>query len=204
MKPKVFLFLLWSFNVIYCSSQSVGNNQPVIDMHLHVYTSKNYWGPAKQPFYNSMASPKNNLDHIKAVVEQTKEYNIVLTYASGNYIALDSITKVYPGRFLPSIEIWPTEKLLADKNFLEELNVKIKNGEVRGIGEVTNFYNGIAPNDPLLDTLYRIAVKYDLPIGLHFAPGPSGSQFTSYPNMRLEFGNPLMLQDILINSRNSE
>jgi hypothetical protein len=198
MKPKVIFFLFWSFSVIHCIGQSAGNRQPVIDMHLHVYTSKNYWGPAKQPFDNSMASPKNNLEHIKAVVEQTKEYNIVLTYASGNYIALDSITKVYPGRFLPSIEIWPTEKLLADKNFLEELNVKIKKGEVRGIGEVTNFYNGIAPNDPLLDTLYRIAVKYDLPIGLHFAPGPSGSQFTSYPDMRLEFGNPLLLQDVLI------
>jgi len=87
MKPKVFLFLLWSFNVVYCSGQSVGNNQPVIDMHLHVYTSKNYWGPAKQPFDNSMTSPKNNLEHIKAVVEQIKEYNIVLTYASGDYIA---------------------------------------------------------------------------------------------------------------------
>lgn len=49
-----------------------------------------------------------------------------------------------------------------------------------------------------MDTLYRIAQDNDLPIGLHFAPGPPGSQLTNYPNMKLEFSNPLLMQEVLI------
>lgn len=178
--------------------QSTKQKLPVIDVHLHVYSAKNYWGPAKQPFDNSMTSPRNSSEHIRAVVDESKKYNVVLTYASGNYDALDSIMNIYPGKFLPSIEIWPTKNLLADPQFIKDLKLKIDKKGIRGIGEIANFYTGIPPNDPVMDTLYKIAEKYDLPIGLHFAPGPPGSQLSGYPDMRLEFGNPLLLQDVLI------
>ncbi len=198
MKIRVIFFMFWGISIIQCLAQPITKPLPVIDMHLHVYSAKNYWGPASQPFDPGMTSPKNNVEHIKSVVEQINKYNIVITYASGNFTALDSINKRYPDKFFLSAEIWPTKELLSNKNFINTLKNKIKNGEVHGIGEVANFYTGIPPNDPLMDTLYRLAEKNDLPIGLHFAPGPPGSQLTSYPNMRLEFGNPLMLQDILI------
>jgi len=198
MKSKVIILLFWSFSFLNCLGQTTLRNLPVIDMHLHVYTAKNYWGPAKLPNDTTMISPKNNIEHIKAVIEQIRKNNIVITYASGNFEALDSINIRYPDKFLPSIEIRPTKELLNNKAYLDRLNLKIKNGEIRGIGEVLNFYTGIAPNDPLMDTLYRIAEKNDLPIGLHFAPGPRGSQLTSSPKSRLEYTNPLLLQDVLI------
>jgi len=33
-------------------------------------------------------------------------------------------------------------------------------GEIKGIGEVLNSNYGIDPNDPVMDTLNKIAIKY--------------------------------------------
>lgn len=192
-------FLLLSLSIFYCFGQAVSKKPPVIDMHLHVYSATSYWGGADVKFKDTtLASPKNNVEHIKAVLEQIEKYNIVLTYASGNFESLDSINKKYPGKFLPSFEIFPTKEMLKDEALLNKLKSRIKNGDIRGIGEVLNFYTGVAPNDPVLDTLYRIAEENNLPIGLHFGPGPPSSQLTNFPNMRLENSNPLLLQDVLI------
>lgn len=199
MKTIQVSVLLWILCVLQCFGQSKTNRLPVIDMHLHVYTLENYWGGNDVQFRDTiLESPTDQPGHLEAVIQQINKYNIVKTYASGNFEALDIINELYPDLFLPSAEISPTRELLSDINFLVKLKSKIENGEVRGIGEVLNFYIGIAPNDPVLDTLYKIAEDNDLPIGLHFAPGPPGSQLSSYPNMRLEYGNPLMIQDVLI------
>lgn len=199
MKAHLILFLISILSMIYCFGQPASEIPPVIDMHLHVYSAKSYWGGNYFKLKDtSLTSPSNHTEHLKAVLEQIEKYNIVITYASGNFESLESISKQYPGKFLPSFEIFPTKELLKDDALLHKLKLKIKNGEIRGIGEVANFYTGIAPNDPVLDTLYRIAEQNNLPIGLHFAPGPPGSQITSNPNMRLENSNPLLLQDALI------
>lgn len=166
-------------------------------MHLHIYSEQYSSGDFKLKDI-ILTSPKNSVEHLKAVVEQINKYNIALTYAIGDFKALDSINKNYPDKFLPSARILSTSELLNDKNYIETLKLKIKNGEVLGIGEVGNFYTGIAPNDPVLDTLYRIAEENDLPIGIHFGLAFPSSQLTTYPNMRVEYANPLMLQDVLI------
>ncbi|MFC2122023.1 amidohydrolase family protein [Bacteroidota bacterium] len=199
MKTIQVSVLLWILCILQCFGQSKINRLPVIDMHLHVYTPQNYRGGSDVQFRDTLLeSPADQSGHMEAVIQQINKYNIVITYASGSYAALDIINKKHPGLFLSSAEIWPTRDLLSDINFIDKLKSKIENGEVRGIGEVVNFYTGIAPNDPVLDTLYKIAEDNDLPIGLHFAPGPPGSQQSYYPNMRLEYGNPLMIQDVLI------
>jgi predicted TIM-barrel fold metal-dependent hydrolase len=199
MKTMIIAKLLLISFIIHCVGQNNTKNLPVIDMHVHVYSPQNYWGGFDFPVVDTtLSSPADQEAHLEALILQIKKYNIVKTYASGNFKALDIINELYPDLFLPSAEIWPTADLLKDTDFLNTLEQKIKSGEIRSIGEVANFYTGIAPNDPVMDTLYQIAIKYDLPIGLHFAPGPPGSQFRQYPNMRLEYSNPYLLQDVLL------
>jgi len=203
MKKLIFLLMVLA---AFISCQQNPQNEPaedrklpVIDMHLHVYTPDNYWGGTDVRFIDTLlSSPAGQAGHLESVMQHNDKYNVVLTFASGNFEALDITTTSYPDRFLPSAEIWPTRELLQDKDFLNTLEQKIINGEVRAIGEVLNFYMGIAPNDPVMDVLYSLAYKYDVPIGLHFAPGPPGDQLTQFPNMRLEFSNPYLLQDVLI------
>jgi hypothetical protein len=206
MKTKMIFFMVWSFSALPSVGQSNAQILPVIDMHCHIYSSQIH--PSVLQNYvkgNDLklndivfTSPKNYVEHLKAVIEQNTNYNVVLTYASCDSKALDTINKINTGKYFPSFEIWPTRELLNDKKYIETLKLKIKNGEVRGIGEVTNFYTGISPNDPIMDTLYRIAEKYDIPIGVHFGQSGRGLQLTDYPNMRLEYSNPLLLQDVLI------
>jgi uncharacterized protein len=206
MKTKMIFFMVWSFSTIPIFGQSNAQILPVIDMHCHIYSNQIH--PSVLQTYvkgndlklNNIVfiSPKNYVDHLKAVIEQNTNYNVVLTYASCDSKALDTINKINSGEYFPSFEIWPTRELLNDKKYIETLELKIRNGEVRGIGEVTNFYTGISPNDPIMDTLYRIAEKYDIPIGVHFGQTGRGIQLTDYPNMRLEYSNPLLLQDVLI------
>ena len=203
MKASVFSLLFFSLSIVKCFGQEITYKFPVMDMHLHVFSNEDYWGgndfSSLVPFSNTvLASPKTNSGHIKAVLDQMTKYNIVLSYASGNFEALDSLTKKYPGKFFPSIEIRPTQELLSDKEYLETLTQKISKGEIKGIGEVLGFYNGFAPNNPMMDTIYKLAVRYDLPVGIHFGLAPPGSQLSDSPDMRIEFGNPLMLQDVLI------
>jgi predicted TIM-barrel fold metal-dependent hydrolase len=206
MKTKMIFFMVWSFSAIPSFGQSNAQILPVIDMHCHIYSNQIH--PSVLQNYvkgNDLklndivfTSPKNYVEHLKAVIEQNTNYNVVLTYASCDSKALDTINKINTGKYFPSFEIWPTRELLNDKKYIETLKLKIRNGEVRGIGEVTNFYTGISPNDPIMDTLYRIAEKYDIPIGVHFGQTGRGLQLTDYPNMRLEYSNPLLLQDVLI------
>jgi predicted TIM-barrel fold metal-dependent hydrolase len=203
MNPKGLSLLIWIVSIAQCFGQGNMNKLPVIDMHLHVYSNENYWGGSDfssfLPFSNTvLTSPKTNNGHIKAVLDQMSKNNIVLAYASGNFEALDSLNIKYPGKFFPLIGIRPTPELLSDNKYLETLKQKIVKGEIKGIGEVLNFYNGIAPNNPIMDTLYKIAVSYDLPVGIHFGLAPPGSQLSNFPDMRIEFGNPLMIQDVLI------
>lgn len=199
MKKLIIAQFIMLLSVISSFGQTKTYLLPVIDMHLHVYTPDNYWGGNDVNFRDTiLVSPATQPDHLDAVIRQIKKYYIVKTYASGNFKALDIINKSYPELFLPSREIWPTRELLKDTTFLNTLEEKIKSGEIHAIGEVANFYMGIAPNDPVMDALYSIAEKYDIPISLHFAPGPSGYQLTHYPDMRLEYADPYLLQDVLI------
>jgi predicted TIM-barrel fold metal-dependent hydrolase len=187
MKTKVLSFIIWILSIAQCFGQVNTYKLSVIDMHLHVYSNESYWVGDDLPVFPNkvLTSPKTSNVHIKAVMDQMVKNNIVLSYASGNFEALDSLNVKYPGKFFPSIEIWPTRELLGNAKFLETLKLKIAKGEIKGIGEVLNFYYGIAPNDPVMDTLYKIAVKYDLPIGIHFGLSAPGSQLNEFPKMLL-------------------
>jgi hypothetical protein len=135
MKTKKCSFLLWILSIVQCFGQGNSYSLPVIDMHLHVYSTENYWvGNDLSVFPDTvLTSTKTSDDHIKAVMDQMSKNNIVLSYASGNFEALNSINRKYPGKFFPSIEIWPTPALLSDAKYLETLKLKITNGEIKGM-----------------------------------------------------------------------
>lgn len=200
MKKNVMLYSLLAF--LFFNRQVEGqSSQQVIDMHVHVYSEKSFGGSSD---YDNegifMKGSQSWNDHLKEVVEEMQKNNVVLAYASGDFEILDFLNKDYPDKFFPSIEIWPTKDMLSDPKFLAELKKKLETKEIRGIGEVLNFYTGLAPNDPVMDTIYKIAQDNDVPVCLHFAPGPTGVQTWGgfFSQARYRYSNPLLMEDVLV------
>jgi len=82
-------------------------------------------------------------------------------------------------------EDWP------DSKWVEQ---QIKDGKIDYFGEVLSQYYGISSSDTLLFPYYKLAEKYNLPVGIH--TGGAGPDHGS-PNFKMEMGSPLLLTDML-------
>lgn len=71
---------------------------------------------------------------------------------------------------------------------------QIKAGKVDFFGELLNQYYGIAPADSAMYPYYKLAEKYDLPVGIH--TGGAGPDHGS-PNFKWELGDPTLLRPVL-------
>jgi hypothetical protein len=66
------------------------------------------------------------------------------------------------------------------------------------MGEITAQYAGIALNDPKLEPYFALAEELDIPVQLHTGFGPPMSPYMGDPNFRMRYGNPLLLEDVLV------
>lgn len=72
---------------------------------------------------------------------------------------------------------------------------QIKNGKIDFIGEVLSQYYGISPSDKLLYPYYKLAEKYNLPVGIHTGlAGPNHG----CPNFKVSLGSPILMEDLLL------
>lgn len=74
---------------------------------------------------------------------------------------------------------------------------QIEEKRIDFLGELLNQYYGISPSDSSLDPYYRLAERYNLPVGVHLGLADPGSVFKWAPNFKASLGNPLLLEDVL-------
>lgn len=68
----------------------------------------------------------------------------------------------------------------------------VDSNKVIVIGEISTQYEGLPAYSEELDTIWKLAVKYDVPAGIHLAsPG------APTPNFMTSYGNPLTLELVL-------
>ena len=72
---------------------------------------------------------------------------------------------------------------------------QLESGRVDFFGEILTQYYGISPSDPRMDPYYSLALRYDLPVGIH--TGSAGPDHGS-PNFREDLGNPALLREVLV------
>ena len=77
---------------------------------------------------------------------------------------------------------------------VEWAEAQIKSGRIDFLGEVLTQYYGISPSDPRMDPYYSLAVRYDLPVGIH--TGSAGPDHGS-PDFREDLGNPALMRGLL-------
>jgi len=77
---------------------------------------------------------------------------------------------------------------------LDWVEEQIKAGNINFIGEVLSQYHGISSSDTMLLPYYRLARKYDIPVGIH--TGSAGPDH-GCPNFKQELGNPSLMETLL-------
>lgn len=166
---------------------------PIIDMHLHSY-SNDFWGPGPNP-----ATGKPSGTTAREQMEQTfqamREHNIVLGAVSGiNPSSGNDWYNYDQSRTLRGIEVREPSEFMSP----DSLRMLIQDGKLDMLGEVGAQYFGYSPSDPAYYPFYRIAEEEGIPVGIHTGASFPGTPFRCCPKFRLKLGNPLLLEDMLV------
>jgi predicted TIM-barrel fold metal-dependent hydrolase len=213
MKKKMFNLSLFVVIVMFagaCSilpSSELANEStepyPIIDMHMHTYQWNKYGDPPQPNLITgNVPEARTDVEALDAYLAEMDRHNIVLAVGSGELEMISAMQSQAEGRFLGGLEFprytapvnnrseyWPE---------LDELRQLFESGQLQVMGEVTAQYAGVAPNDPKLEPYYALAEELDIPFCLHTGFGPPNSPYMGDPDFRMRYGNPLLLEDVLV------
>lgn len=193
---------------------------PVIDMHLHAMAAdsngppplaicipllshlppldpEREWGEVfihslKNPSCtNPVWSPTTDEALMRETAKVVERRNII-GVLSGEPERVLRWTAAAPGRFMPSVGF----RLGRDGISPEAMRRLFENGRFVALGEISNQYAGIGPDDPRMEPYWALAEELDIPVGIHLGEGPPGGAHL-FPDYRVRFGNPLLLEDVL-------
>ena len=161
----------------------------IIDMHMHSYTEKTFWvGTAR----NGLASSKTAKETLEETIQKMNQHNIEFAVVSGSIESLEIYTKA-DKRFIPGYQD-SEETLIPIKQFEEY----IKFGKIKVFGEVMAVYKGKTLADPSYQPYLAICEKYGIPVGYHSGGSFPNAQNLGWPNYRIKFGDPFLIEDVLV------
>ena len=171
-------------------------NQPIIDVHIHI--TKGY---SDNKEYNKV---NTNIDiaKIEWMRGRLDQNNIVLALGGGpvKYAKLwyEFDNRYWSGPRFPcnplKIQDEPCDSEMPD---IVELESLFKNRTFRSLGETAFHSMGILPTEKRFDNYWKLAEKYQIPIGFHADAGPFKRDMAQTPNWNEAYGNPLLLLPIL-------
>jgi predicted TIM-barrel fold metal-dependent hydrolase len=180
---------------------------PIIDMHMHTYQWNKYGDPPQPNLITSnVPEARTDAEAIDAYIAEMDRYNIVLAVGSGELEMITAMQSQAQNRFLGGIEFprytTPINDRQEDWPEIDELRQLYESDQLQIMGEITAQYAGVAPNDPKLEPYYALAEELDVPFCLHTGFGPPMSPYMGDPDFRMRYGNPLLLEDVLVNHPN--
>lgn len=183
LTPILILFILTG---LFCQK-----NLPIIDVHLHAYSlwhpkSDTAWYPA------GIKRPSTNEELMRQSISMMDKYNIVRAIASGDPATVQQWQAAASGRLIPGYETWEP----FTPEHIKRLTRQIKSGEVKVLAEIVTQYDGIGASDSAMEPLYSLAEQYDVPVGIHMGPGPSGIAYRTGYRSRLS--SPLLIEEALV------
>jgi predicted TIM-barrel fold metal-dependent hydrolase len=158
---------------------------PIIDMHLHAESE--IWAEQRLCFPKPCEGGPTSVrtvDELKPMTLEAMQRNgVVMGVVSGFRDDVLAWTEGDGERFQTGIQA-PSQMPFED---LEELLLL---GRAQVLGEMTEQYYGIPIDDPVLDPLFALAHKLDIPVHVHLA-GLGAGNFPSH------LGDPLRLVPVL-------
>ena len=92
---------------------------------------------------NPIWSSQNYEEYLERIKNQLKKKNVIAV-ASGNIAELNAYDSIFGDKIIPSLKF----RLDRDNYSVDSLHSILVESKIRLLGEVSNQYNGIAPNDP--------------------------------------------------------
>jgi len=190
MKKSLFLFgMVLTINQVFAQEPEIYSG-PIIDMHLHAYSSNNFSGPSPNPSTGAM-SVNTHRKHYEQCIALLKAHNVVL--AMVDCMSLGTL-EPWIRMLGDHVVIRGFRKEFEDISRFENL---VSEGRIELFGEVAPIYIGLSPTDPAFFPYYDICEQYDIPVGIH--AGGSFSGITSNnKDFRLRLGDPFLVEDILV------
>ena len=71
-------------------------------------------------------------------------------------------------------------------------------GELQVLGEVTNQYVGILPDDPRMEPYWALVEELDMPVGIHIGTGPPGAIYLGAAGYRARMHSALTIEEVLV------
>lgn len=194
---------------------------PIIDMHLHAennstlppeelglciplsnlvphFDPKQEFGEAwtaalKNPScQNPMWSSTSFEEYTSKIQSQLETYK-VRPVVSGSTPILEEWNQKFSNTMIPSLEF----QLERDSIPVDSLRRLFENNGFQVLGEISNQYAGIPPNDSRMDAYYALAEEMEIPVAIHMGTGAPGSPYLFSPKYVAAYSNPLLLEEVL-------
>lgn len=196
---------------------------PIIDMHLHALAADAQgppplgmctpispmptWDPAQPlgavllemfkhpPCDDPVWSPESDEALMTETLEVLDRLNII-GVVSGSAERVARWRAAAPERLIPGLMF----------NFQEDaatltpdsLRRMVESGALAVLGEITNQYSGMAPDDARMEPYWAFAEELDIPVGIHVGPGPPGAVYLGFNGYRARLHSALSVEEVLV------
>lgn len=131
---------------------------------------------------------------MRGVFDTLRHYRVVRAVASGPLDEVQRWRAANPSVIMGGAYAGPRDSLLSVAT-LEHLFAA---GELQALGELGLQYRGLEPSAPALAPYWALAAAHQVPVGIHTGLGDTGTPFGCCPGFRARLGNPLLLEDVLV------
>jgi predicted TIM-barrel fold metal-dependent hydrolase len=139
-------------------------------------------------------SPMTDAEVMNQTLAIARRRNIV-GVLSGPAANVDAWIQADRGRFIPALSF---QLGTAATPTVATLRQRHADGKLKVLGEVTNQYAGIAPDDPRMEPYWALAEELDLPVGIHIGTGPPGAIYLGATEYRARLHSALTLEEVLV------
>jgi predicted TIM-barrel fold metal-dependent hydrolase len=195
MKLPLIIFALSGTFCLLSAPANTIKKLPIIDMHLHSfpieYMSKS---GIPNPVTGRPSAALSDDELMRATLKEMRRYNIVKAVASGPLEVVLRWKSAEPKRIIGGVHFdevtsLPDVERLRQYFIAEQLEV---------LGELVAQYAGLSLANPLFEPYLALAEELDIPVGVHTGLGPEGTPYTCCPKFRVTYGNPILLEEVLI------
>lgn len=212
------LFMVFAVSPVFAQERL-----PVIDVHMHALAADFQgpppmamctpiepmptWDPSRPYGETFMATMKDDPpcddpvwspmteEEIMAQTFEVMERRNIVGVVSGSAERVARWRDAAPDRVIPGLLFNLADDTVMTPDALRRL---MEAGEVQVLGEITNQYAGIAPDDERMAPYWSLAEELDIPVGIHVGTGPPGVIYLGAGGYRARLHSALTMEDVLV------